>query len=341
MPRYAIDPGAHIDVPLSNYLAGWSPKASIADLVCPVIPVRRRSDRFYEWTRSSFLRSSEDQRRARGTAPKVVEPDISDSAYLCTEYELATVIEDQDYANTDSMLRLEQSKATYLYGLIRMAREIRVANKLRLAASGGSLGTSGSTLSGTDQWNHASFTAANLHRDIILACETIRLATGYDPNTVIIPKAVAAVMVRNSDIKTMISYEAGREWVRSLEIGEGEAGGGYGGDTNRRYLPSTLWGLKVLEPSMIHNTAAEGVAESVSDVWGDDVRILYVNEGLPSMDVPSCSYTFRSTEYGTAGINVRRWREEAQKANYLAVGVVDDERVISDDLGYVIADTLA
>jgi hypothetical protein len=340
MPRYVIDPGAHIDVPLSNYLTAWEPAASIADQVCPVVSVRRRSDRYYEWTKSSFLRSSEDQRRARGTAPKVVEPDISDAAYLCTEYELATVIEDQDYANTDSMLRLEASKATYLYGLIRMAREKRVADKLRLAASGGSLGTSGTTLSGTDQWNNASFVAANAHRDIILACETIRLATGYDPNTIVIPKAVAAVMVRNSDIKTLISYEGGAEWVRNLTIGSGDASGGTGAHTNRRYLPSVLWGLNVIEPSMITNTAAEGAAASLSDVWGDHIRVMYVRDGFPSMDVPSVCYTFRSTEYGTAGINVRRWREEAQKGNYMAVGVVDDERVVAPELAYVIEDVL-
>lgn len=341
MPRYVIDPGAHVDVPLSNYLTAWEPAASVADTVLPVVNVRRRSDLFYEWTRASFLRATDDQRRARGTAPRVVEPDISSQAYLCAEYELATVIEDSDYDNTDSVLRLEQAKSTYLYGLIRIAREARVAALLRLTASGGQLGTSGTTLAGANQWDNAGFTAANLHRDVILACETIRSATGYDPNTIIIPKSVAAKVVQNSDIKTLISYEAGREWVRELQIGQGEADGGSGAHVNRRYLPSVLWGLNVIEPSMIQNTAGEGAAASVSDVWGKHVRIMYVRGGFPSMDVPSCGYTFRSTEYGTGGINVRRWREEAQRGNYLAVGVVDDERVVAPELAYIYESAIA
>jgi len=338
MAGYAINPGDHIDAPLSNYLAATLPVSRIADLVAPVVPVRRRTDKFYSWDKAAFLRTGEDQRRARGTRPRVIEPSENVAGYMAQEYELSVLIEDGDYANTDSVLRLEQAKAVYLQGVMQMGRETRVAAALRLAANGGQLGTSGSTLAGANQWDNGGFTAANLQRDIMVAREAVRASTGYDPNTIIIPKAVAAVVARNSDIKTMISYLGGIDYIRGAQVpGGGSAERGYDGYQSANYLPSTLFGLNVIEPGMVQNTAAEGAAASMSDVWGKDVRILYVKPGLPSMDVPSTMYTFRSTEYGTAGWNVRRWREEAQRGNYLAVGIIDDERVVATDMAYVYA----
>lgn len=341
MSGYAVNPGDHVDAPLSNFLITYRAAARIADLVMPVLPVRRRSDLYYTWDKAAFLRANDDQLRTRGTKPKVIEPTETRNGYIAKEYELSVLIEDGDYANTDSALRLEQAKAAYLADIISMGREIRVANALRLAANGGQLGTSGTTLSGANQWDNGSFTAANLQRDIQVAREAVRAATGYDANTIVIPKAVASVVARNSDIKTMISYLGGINYVNRAQIPGGESNDGYDGYDSIRYLPGTLFGLNVLEPGMVQNTAAEGAAFSAGDVWGKDVRVLYVRQGFPNMDVPSTGYTFRSTEYGTAGWNVRRWREEGVRGNYIATGIIDDERVVASDMGYVIAAAIA
>lgn len=334
MAGYAINPGDHIDAPLSNYLGAYVPVGGIADIVCPVVPVKRRSDKYYTWDKAAFLRANDDQRRARGTRPRVVEPTQSVNGYLAVEYELATLIEDGDLANTDNVLRLEQAKATYLAGLLAVGREKRVAAALRLAANSGQLGTSGTTLSGTNQWDNASFTAANLQANINTGREAIRSATGYDANYIVIPKAVAKVVSQNTSIQTLIQYQGGIEYVNSGQLPGGDS---RSGDNQTRYLPSRLFGLNVLEPGMVENTAAEGAAFSAGDVWGKDVRLLYVNPGPPMMEVPSAAYTFRSTEYGTAGWNVRRWREEGTRGNYIGTGIIDVELAVATDMAYVIA----
>lgn len=337
---YTTNPGDHVDAPLSNYLAAYAPAAMIADLVMPVIPVKRRTDLYYTWDKASFLRANDDQRRSRLAKPRVIEPSETRAGFMAVEYELSVVIEDGDYANTDSVLRLEQAKSAFLAGIISLGREKRVAAALRLAANGGGLGTSGQTLAGANQWDNAGFTAANLQRDINLARDTIRQNTGRDPNTIIIPKQVANIVSRNTDIKTMISYLGGPGYIRTASLGPsvgGNSNPGSGGYQQSTYLPSELFGLRVLEPGAVENTAAEGAAFSAGDIWGKDVRVLYVDPSLPMMDVPSVGYTFRSTEYGTAGWNVRRWREEGIRGNYLATGVIDDERVVATDLGYVLA----
>lgn len=335
MPGYVINPGDHVDAPLSNYLGAYVPIGGIADTVCPVVPVRRRSDKYYTWDKAAFLRANDDQRRARGTRPRVVEPTESINGYLALEYELATLIEDSDLANTDSVLRLEQAKATYLAGLLAVGREKRVAAALRLAANSGQLGTSGTTLSGANQWDNGSFVAANLQINVNTGREAIRSATGYDANYIVIPKAVAKVVSQNTSIQTLVQYQGGIEYVTESQIpGPGQSAGGY---NQQRYLPARLFGLNVLEPGMVENTAAEGAAFAAGDVWGKDVRILYVSPGPPMMEVPSAAYTFRSTEYGTAGWNVRRWREDGTRGNYIGTGVIDAELAVATDMAYVIA----
>lgn len=340
MAGYAVGPGDHIDVPLSNYLSMYRPLGSIADSVCPIIPVRRRTDKFYTWDKSSLLRVETDQRRARGARPRMVEPTESVSGFLAIEYELGTMIADEDVPNTDDVIRLEQTKVQFVSDQVRQARELRVAAILRLAANSGQLGTSGTTLSGTAQYDSSAPVPLS---DIRTGIESIRSNTGYKPNTLVIPTKVASFLINISTIQTIIQYVAGVQYLRdySLPLG-GVSGGAGGGSPNQtgaefQYMPQVFMGLTVLEPGTITNTAGEGATASYADIWGKDIRILYVRQGPPMAEIPSCAYTFRSTEYGTAGWNVRRWREDGPKANFYGVGVVDAEQVVATDLGYVIA----
>jgi hypothetical protein len=229
----------------------------------------------------------------------------------------------------------------------RLQRDYRVAAQLRLTASGGQLGTSGTTNSGTTQWDNAGFTASDLIKQLTTGIEAVRAATGYKPNTLVIPAAVGAVAVRNTSIQALIQYLVGVSYVRDLQIplgGQSSSGTSDGapmqGSTDN-YFPARFLGLNVVEPNVIANTAAEGATGVYSDIWGKHVRILYVNPGPPVMSIPSCSYTFRSTEKGTAGWNVRRWREEGATSTYYATGVIETDIVVATDLGYVIENTIA
>lgn len=344
MAGYTVGPGDHIDVPLSNYLSMYRPLGSIADEVCPVIPVKRRSDKFYSWDKSSLLRAGDDSRRARGTRPRMIEPTESVNGYLCLEYELGTMIEDSDIPNTDSVIRLEQVKTQYVADVIRLQREVRVAALLRLSANSGSLGTSGVSLSGTARYDSS---APDPVGDIRTAVESLRTNTGYKPNTLVIPAAVASYLIKIAAIQTLIQYIAGVQYLRdySLPLGGTSIGTGTGSPAQSgaefQYMPQTFMGLRVFEPGTISNTAGEGATASYADVWGKDMRVLFINPGPPMMEIPSCAYTFRSTERGSSGWNVRRWRDDGTLANYYAVGVIDTEIVVASDLGYVIATAIS
>jgi hypothetical protein len=349
MAGYLVNPGDHIDIPLSNYLAMYRPVGSIADQVSPIVPVRRRTDKFYTWDKASLLGDgAADTRRARGAAPRVIEPTQSVSGFLAVEHELAVMIEDGDIANTDSVVRLEQTKVQFLADRIRMQREFRVAAQLRFQASGGQIpAAQGTTNSGVTQWNNGSFVATNLIAQIATGIEAVRTATGYKPNTIVIPAAAAAVAVQNSNIQALIQYVAGPNYLREFQIqGGGTSDAGAEGSPSQagadyRYFPDTFLGLKVYEPGMVYNSAAEGATGSYGDIWGKDVRIMYVNPNPPVAEIPSAMYTFRSTEYGTAGWNVRRWRDEGAKANMYGVGVVETDLMVATDLVYVIANAVA
>lgn len=339
---YALYPGSHIDAPLSDYLAANRAVGSIADEVSPIVPVRRRSDLFYTWDKAALLGgASDDSRRSRGSEPTIIEPTSSVDGFVAVEFELATMIEDSDLPNTDDVLQLEMVKTTFLQDRLRLQREARVAARLRLAANSGDLGTNGTTNAGANQWDNASFVASDLIKQITVGIEAVRTQTGHKPNTIVIPAACAAVAVRNTAVQALIQYVAGPSYLRSLNIPlGGSAFPGNGGDQlagDFRYFPQEFLGMRVLEPSLVTNTAGEGLTASYSDLWGKDVRIMYVQPGTPHFSIPSAMYTFRSTEYGTAGWNVRTWRDEGAKATKYGVGIVEVDKVVAPEFAYVIA----
>ena len=80
----------HLDKPLSNLaVAAFDGVASnIADMIAPVVPVAKRSDKYYTFTKNSWLRIPSTI-RTPGSPSKRIEWDISSDSYWCEGYGLA------------------------------------------------------------------------------------------------------------------------------------------------------------------------------------------------------------------------------------------------------------
>jgi hypothetical protein len=52
----------HIDTALTNVTVSYNPGGFIADIVAPVVPVSKESDKYYVWSREETLRTFEDLR---------------------------------------------------------------------------------------------------------------------------------------------------------------------------------------------------------------------------------------------------------------------------------------
>lgn len=314
----------HIDVALSNVALGYHPVGMIAEQIFPIIPVKKESDKYYEWNKGDAFRIPDNTQRADGTKSKRIGFSISTSTYSAEEYALNIQVTDRQVANADSVINLRSAKTRRLKDLLALDQEIRVATLL--TTQGNWASTNRVQRSGTQQWNNAGFTGGatyGIEETIDTGKEAVRTGTGgLEPNMIIIPSAIAKVMKRNSTIRDLIKYTHANLLVD--------------GD-----LPPMLWNMKVLIPKAVKNTNREGNAtQTLSDVWGKHIVMLYVTPNA-MVDEITAGYIFRVSSGAHTPWGVRAWREEAEKAETIETEICQDEKLVCNVAGYFIEDVIA
>ena len=308
----------HINQPVTNLSIGYHPKGMIAERVVAVVPVVKESDFFYKWNKGEAFRRV-DTRRADGTRANRVSISHTRDTYLCEEYALEHQITDRQRANADSLLRLELSLTRRLQDMIALDQEGRVADLLRTAGNYAS--TNKVTLSGTSQWNNASF-SGSIEQVMDDAKEAVRLNTGNNSEVemVIIPQPVALVIKRDAMVREVIKY------TRSDLLVNGE-------------LPPVLWNMEVVIPRVVEDSTNREVygtdTFTGTDMWGKDV-ILTSKPQAPSIDSFAHTYIFRSRD-----LLVEQWRDDSTSSNWYRVGYIQTEKLISNVGGYLITSAIS
>lgn len=321
MPAQTVG-NVHVNVPLSNLAVRYMPNLNgfIADEVLPRLPVNNESDSYYVYDQGPFFDTSVSDLVADRAAPRRVEYSATTAQYKTERRELAWDISDRERRNADTQLRLEETKQAGTLSLLYLRREARVAALLRKTTNGGQL-TNGAN-AGT-KWDNASATWQTIYGDVVAGITKLRQTIGAKPNTIIIPAAVAEGMGKSA----FFSAQAGP----LLTVNDPAASRIY---TDYPFLPPVLWGMRVLVPGAIQGGAKEGQTQTYTDIWDEQVRMLYVTPG-PSMDTPSVGYTFTSE-----ALQTRQWRDEERRVDAYSVGFNVDERVIAPLAGYEINDCL-
>lgn len=320
MPGQSVG-AVHINAPLSNLARLYRPLEAgfIANEVCPILPVNNESDVYYVFTQGDFYGTDVDDLIADRMEPREVEFSHSTEGYQCQRRELAWTVSDRERKNADDQLRLERNKQVGTLGRLFLKREARIASLLRKVANGGKMTLGGNA--GT-KWDHVTNTTyATVLGDVVAGITGVRQAIGIRPNVIIIPAAVAEGLHKTAFFSGLQAYTRGSEQSQPLF-------------EQYPLLPPTLWGMRVLVPGVIQNTAVEGQTESYSDVWGEAVRLLYVTPNA-AIESPSIAYTFQSEPLET-----RQERRESRRVDWHATGFTIDERIVAASAGWEIADAL-
>lgn len=322
--NYSSARGVHINEPLTNISLGYHPTGFIAEQVFPPIPVAHESDYYYVYDKAQAFRleraDGKGDLRADGAPSRLEEYGATPALYQAEEYARKTRITDRQRANQDPVLQLEISKVRRVQDKLLLGQELRIANLLTTA--GNWTNGNSTTLSGTSQWNNASFssqagTFSVIEQKFDNAREAIRQATGgKEANVAIIPAAVSRVMKRDIGVRESIKYTHGDILTNGT-------------------LPSVLWGLRVLEPAAIYDTSVEGEAFTPTDAWGKNVIIAYIDPN-PGLDSLTLGAIFRARPW-----QVKQWRDEEVESTYYEASFVQDEAVISYDCGYLIQNAIA
>jgi hypothetical protein len=315
----------HIDAALTNLATGYHPAGMIGETIFPIIPVKNESDKYYEWNKGEAFRVPDNTMRADGSRAKTIGFSLSTSTYSAEEYSLNVQVTDRQIANADIVINLRSAKTRRVKDILMLDQEIRIATLL--TTQGNWAATNRVQLSGTQQWNNASFdntvVASSIEGRIDTGKEAVRTQTGgHEPNKIIIPSAVAKVIKKDSKVRDLIKY------THADLLVDGD-------------LPPVLWGMKVVIPKAAKNTNKEGNAtQTLTDVWGKHVVLLYVADG-PAIDEISAGYIFRVSNSAHTPWGVRTWREEDKKSEMIEVEVCQDEKLISNVAGYFIEDVIS
>ncbi len=308
----------HVSVALTNYAKAFRQNGLLSDVIAPRVPVGRQTDLYHIWDRADQMLNFQSERAAGDPAQKVRRTVSSDS-YNCTSHALQAPLPDESRANAEQAglgnMVSEQGRVTFLQKKILLDKEYRLVSKMTTV-----LVTNNDTLSGTDQWSHASSKPAvyvEKAKKIIRRC-------GVRANLMVIGEAVYQALRTHATVLEQFKY------VQKGSIGVPELAAYF--DIPR---------LEVAEAVKV--TADANV--TASTVWDpEDVLICYVDPS-PSQEDISFMRTFVWAQapgtIGGYGVVTGRDPDPTAKSDTVGVDFYYDQKITAVEAGYLLKNAVA
>jgi hypothetical protein len=314
--KYAPTAGdVHVNGPLTNISIAYLQNAKhfVADQVFPNIPVTKQSDRYYTYDRGEFNRN-EMEKRAPGTESAGGGYTIDNTpTYFADVAAYHKDIPDQIRANSDSVLAPDREATEYVTHKALIYREKLWASKFFVTSKWTTDYTS-------SNWGPTG-TATDPIQDIRTGKRTVLESTGFEPNTLVLSKAVYDTLADNADI------------IERVNAGQTPVGAAMG----TLLAMMTLFEIeRIFIMKAIENTAKEGATNVHAFIGGDNALLCY-SAPSPGIMTPSAGYTFSWTGWMGASSNgnrIKRFRQEKLESDRVEIQAAFDQKLISADLGY-------
>lgn len=299
----------HVDTPLSDIAIAYKNTIFIADQVFPIVPVEKQSDKYYIWDKGSFLTNQVELRTPGDTYPEG-RIKISTDEYYCDLYHLGYAIPDEDVANQDEAVELEETGAEWMAHQFALNREIQIAAAIFAATIWDS-----DLAGGTDFVQWSDYVSSDPISDIDTYSETIEQSTGATPNTLVLGRQTWNILRRHPLLLDMYKHTG----VAIL---------------NEAQVAAALDIDTILVGRATQRTSAEGASTAVQAyIWGKHALLLYVPPS-PGKRVPAAGYTFTWTIDDTGlTVNIIPIRQDDRDRDFLKGKHAFDFKVTGSDLG--------
>ena len=184
-------------------------------------------------------------------------------SYKTTRKALESVILDKTIANEEAVVKSKIRETKKLANILRLKHEYRLAAILTSTSKV----TTYTTLSGTDQFDDASYADTFFTGKLNTAIQSIRTYTGCKANTIVIPFEVALYLANDTFIRNTLQYQYGMNIVQA--------------DFQQQAMqligmPPYIKGLRVIIADGRQNNANEGETDNKGNVWGKNILVGYV-----------------------------------------------------------------
>lgn len=339
---------------LTNVARQYRPQGFIYDQIVAPQPVATNVGQYPVFNLAKFYTARGDAAVADDAATPLVDFEWGTEFYNCQDYRLRTRLTRKETLQANAALRLEITKTTGLLGIMALEREKRLANALRSEGNGGKLTLAAVPVSGAKWDEGTEGSPAKIQSTLITAQQSVYKKTGLRPRTLVITEAIALAISQDPSVIKIIQYLGGTGFIESGNISGNPNLQAFGSTV----LPKKLWGFDlVVADGVLENAAAEGATPSLSEVWGNTARLLYVNRTAP-WGTPTIAYSFRgrvtggyteplSQAPGTVGnvsqlepapisdqwTVVDRWQEPDPPAENIRAWECVDEHIVAPEAG--------
>jgi len=318
MPQPSIN-SVHVDAILTNISVAYLQNQDnfIADKVFPVIPVDKKSDKFFTYTKNDWFRD-EAQRRAGGTESAGGGYGLSTGSYSADVFAFHKDVDDQTLYNADAPLNPLREATEFVTRRLMLRKEIQWNTDF----FAGSIwandydGVSGSpTTNEVKQWS--DYAASDPIDDIEDAKAGILSTTGMEPNTLVLGYDVFRALKNHPDIVDRIKYTSSQTVTADM-------------------LAAMFDVPRVIISKAVKATNNEGATAAYSFTSGKKALLCYVAP-TPGLLTPSAGYSFSWT--GVSGglgatVGTSQFRMESLKADRIEAEMAFDNKVIASDLGW-------
>jgi hypothetical protein len=316
----------HVDAPLTNISIAFlqAQENFIANKVFPVIPVDKKSDKFFVYTKNDWFRD-EAQRRADATESAGSGYNLTTYSYSADVWAFHKDVGDQTRYNSDTPLVPDREATEFVTSRLLLRQEVQFVSDF---IKSGVWGTDWAGVSGTPSTNEfkqwSDYANSDPIEDIESGKEAILGSTGFMPNTLVLGYQVYRKLRNHPDLVDRIKYTSSN--VITTDI------------------MARLFDVeRVLVSSSVRATNAEGATAAYAFNTGKSALLTY-SAPNPGLMTPSAGYTFAwrgvSGNLG-ATVGVSRIRMESLKADRIEGELAFANKVTAADLGFFFGTAVA
>lgn len=316
----------HIDQALTSISVMYRNETYAADQVFPVVPVAKRSDRYFVYRKEDFLSASPlsangspASLRRPGTEAAEIDFSVSTATYYAEEYAYRGLVTDAESASADNPLQPDTDQTVQLTERLMLDNEVAVAGMVCKRANYPSTNKAALTTGSTGtSWAQYASANSDPFADIKNAKLAVVRGIAREPNAMVLSVDAARTLADHPKVKDLVKYVHQDALTMSG-------------------LPKVLRGLAVIEGAAQRNTAAEGAAFSSGNVWQADdssaLALIFYRNPNPTLRGVSFGYTFEAPDdaTGARGYAVRRWRDDKRKGTIIEVSFLRDWHMIAVD----------
>lgn len=313
---------------LTNISLGYMNSSYIADMIAPIVPVRRQSDIIPQYDQSHWFRNTAAL-RAPGTRSQRGGFAVDNSrTYYCARYSFGFDLIDEVRDNQDSPYNLDRDATMFVTDKLMMNREASFASRYFTtgvwtndevgAASGGDF------VWFSDYANSDPLTVLTGYMD------EVEQQIAREPNKLVIGKQAWLKLKWHPDLMDTIKYT--------------------GTTTNPAMISTNAFAALLELPAggvllgrSIQTASPEGTAEAsvaYSRIWGKHILMLYV-PAQASLFSPAAMYTFTWMRVPNSLQYIKRMRNEEQEIDIIEGNTYYDQRQTSARAGKFLQNAVA